>query len=125
MQIHPITFASKQTSNSESCYQPYLLEFTALKFSLDKFSNIIGGYPIEIKTDCKVLHDTIINNKLNATHAHWLDGIMGHHIIDCHHRLGMKITLLMVSAINSLTHPKCKVMGMIGRLILAGKQIWD
>jgi len=86
--IHPIAFASKRTSDSESRYQPYLLEFAALKFSLDKFSNVIGGYPIEIETDCKALRDTIINNKLNATHARWLDGIMGHHIIDCRHRPG-------------------------------------
>jgi hypothetical protein len=86
--IHPIAFASKRTSDSESRYQPYLLEFAALKYSLDKFSNVIGGYPVEIETDCKALRDTIINNKLNATHARWLDGIMGHHIIDCRHRSG-------------------------------------
>jgi len=86
--IHPIAFASKRTSDSESRYQPYLLEFAALKFSLDKFSDVVGGYPVEIETDCKALRDTIINNKLNATHARWLDGIMGHHIIDCRHRPG-------------------------------------
>jgi hypothetical protein len=86
--IHPIAFASKRTSDSESRYQPYLLEFATLKFSLDKFTNVIGGYPIEIKTNCKALHDTIINNKLNATHACWLDGIMGHHIVDCRNHPG-------------------------------------
>ena len=86
--IHPIAFASKQMSDSESRYQPYLLEFAALKFSLDKFSNDIGGYPIEIETDCKALRDTIVNNKLNATHARWLDGIMGHHIVDCRYQPG-------------------------------------
>ena len=86
--IHPIAFASKRTSDSESRYQPYLLEFAALKFSLDKFSDVVGGYPVEIETDCKALRDTIINNKLNTTHARWLDGIMGHHIIDCRHRPG-------------------------------------
>jgi hypothetical protein len=57
----------------------------ALKHSLDKFSDAIGGYPVEIETDCQALRDTIINNKMNATHARWLDGIMGHHIVDCHH----------------------------------------
>ena len=59
-----------------------------MKFSLDKFSNVIGRYPIKIETDCKALCDTIVNNKLNATHTRWLDGIMGHHIVDCCHRLG-------------------------------------
>ena len=83
--IHPIAFALKQTSDSESHYQPYLLECATLKFSLDKLSDVVVSYPIKIKTDCKALCDTIINNKLNATHAHWLNGIMGHHIIDCHH----------------------------------------
>src|ERR1700676_1957287 len=72
----------------KTCYQPYLLEFAALKHSLDKFSAVIGGYPVKIETDCQALRDTIINNKLNATHARWLDGIMGHHIVDCRHRLG-------------------------------------
>jgi hypothetical protein len=86
--IHPIGFASKRTSDSETRYQPYLLEFAALKYSLDKFSDVIGGYPIEIETDCQALRDTIINNKLNSTHARWLDGIMGHHIVDCRHPPG-------------------------------------
>ena len=86
--IHPILFTSKRTSDSETRYQPYLLEFAALKHSLDKFSAVIGGYPVEIETDCQALRDTIINNKLNATHARWLDGIMGHHIVDCRHRPG-------------------------------------
>ena len=86
--IHPISFTSKWTSDSETRYQPYLLEFAALKHSLDKFSDVIGGYPVEIETDCQALRDTIINNKLNATHARWLDGIMGHHIVDCRHRPG-------------------------------------
>jgi len=86
-QIHPIAFASKRTSDSESRYQPYLLEFATLKFSLDKFSNVVDGYPVEIETDCKALHNTIVNNRLNATHARWLNGIMGHHILSprvCH-----------------------------------------
>ena len=85
---HPIAFASKRTSDAETRYQPYLLEFAALKYSLDKFSDVIGGYPVEIETDCQALRDTIINNKLNATHARWLDGIMGHHIVDCRHKPG-------------------------------------
>jgi hypothetical protein len=53
--IHPIAFASKRTSDAETRYQPYLLEFAALKYSLDKFSDVIGGYPVEIETDCQAL----------------------------------------------------------------------
>jgi RNase H-like domain found in reverse transcriptase len=85
---HPIGFASKRMSDSETRYQPYLLEFAALKYSLDKFSDVICGYPVKIETDCQALRDTIINNKSNSTHARWLDGIMGSNIVDCRHRPG-------------------------------------
>ena len=56
-----------------------------LKLSLDKFADIIVGYPVELETDCQALCDTIVNNKLNSNHAHWLDGIMAHNIVDCRH----------------------------------------
>lgn len=49
--IHPIGFASKCTSEVKTRYQPCILEFTALKHSLDKFLDVTCGYPIEIKTD--------------------------------------------------------------------------
>ena len=88
MRSHPIAFASKHTSDSETRYKPYLLEFAALKFSLDKFSDTIAGYPVELETDCQALRDTIINNKLNSTHARWLEGIMGHNIVNIRHRPG-------------------------------------
>ena len=87
-QTHPIAFASKCTSDLESHYKPYLLEFATLKYSLDKFSDTIAGYLVEVETDCLALRDTILNNKLNATHAWWLDGIMGHNIVDIHHHPG-------------------------------------
>ncbi|THH04956.1 hypothetical protein EW146_g10035 [Bondarzewia mesenterica] len=38
---HPIAFTSKRTSRSEEKYKPFLSEFATLKFSLDKFSDII------------------------------------------------------------------------------------
>ena len=41
--LHPITFASKRTSTSEEKYKPFLLEFAALKFVFDKFSDIVYG----------------------------------------------------------------------------------
>jgi hypothetical protein len=53
--LHPIAFASKRTSHTEEKYKPFLLEFAALKFSLDKFSNVIWGFPVEIETDCQAL----------------------------------------------------------------------
>lgn len=45
--IHPVAFASKP---SEEKYKPFLLEFAALKFSLDKFSDCVWGFPVEVET---------------------------------------------------------------------------
>ena len=83
--IHPIAFASKRTSTSEHNYKPFLLEFAALKFSLDKFSDIVWGFPVEIETDCQALRDVLISDKLNAAHSHWRDGILAHQIVDVRH----------------------------------------
>ena len=86
--LHPVAFASKRTSTIEECYQPYILEFAALKYSLDKFSDITWGFPIELETDCQALRDQLLSTKMNSTHAHWRDGVLSHNIIDVHHRLG-------------------------------------
>jgi transposase InsO family protein len=86
--LHPIAFASKRTSASEAKYKPFLLEFAALKFALDKFSDIIWGFPVEIETDCQALRDTLLSEKPSAVHARWRDGIIGHQIIDVRHVLG-------------------------------------
>jgi hypothetical protein len=83
--LHPIAFASKRTSKSEEKYKPFLLEFAALKFGLDKFSDTIWGFPVEIETDCQALRDHLLNDKLSATHARWRDGILAHQIIDVRH----------------------------------------
>ena len=79
---HPIAFASKQTSTAEVRYKPFMLEFAALKYALDKFNDIIWGFPVEIKTDCKALQDVLMSDTLNATHAHWCNGVLAHHIVD-------------------------------------------
>ena len=80
--LHPIAFASKRTSTSEEKYKPFLLEFAALKYSFNKFSDIVYGYPVEVETDCQVLRDVLMNNKLSATHARWRDGVLAHNIVD-------------------------------------------
>jgi hypothetical protein len=82
LRLHPIAFTSKQTSKTEERYKPFLLEFAALKFSFDKFSDIIYGYPVEVKTDCQALRDVLMNDKLSATHARWRDSVLAHNIID-------------------------------------------
>lgn len=63
--LHPVGFASKHTSTTEEKYKLFLLEFAALKFVRDKFSDIIWGFPVEIETDCQAY----INPKMSATHA--------------------------------------------------------
>jgi hypothetical protein len=83
--LHPIGFASKRTSKTEEKYKPFLLEFAALKFGLDKFSDVTWGFPIEVETDCQALRDHLLNDKLSATHARWRDGILAHQIIDIRH----------------------------------------
>jgi hypothetical protein len=80
--MHPVAFGSKQTSETEEKYKPYLLEFAALKFSLNKFSDLKWGYPVELETDCQALRDHLLNDKLNSTHAHWRDGVLAHKIVD-------------------------------------------
>jgi transposase InsO family protein len=83
--LHPIAFASKRTSKTEEKYKPFLLEFAGLKFALDKFSDIIWGFPVEVETDCQALRDHLMNDKLSATHARWRDGILSHQIVDVRH----------------------------------------
>ena len=83
--LHPIAFASKCTSKTEEKYKPFLLEFTGLKFALDKFSDVIWDFLVEVETDCQALCDHLMNDKLSATHARWCNGILSHQIIDiCH-----------------------------------------
>jgi transposase InsO family protein len=83
--LHPIGFASKRTSKTEEKYKPFLLEFAALKFGLDKFADTTWGFPIEVETDCQALRDHLLNDKLSATHARWRDGILAHQITDVRH----------------------------------------
>ncbi|KAG5634374.1 hypothetical protein H0H81_002201, partial [Sphagnurus paluster] len=76
---------AKQQRLSEEKYKPFLLEFTALKFSLNKFSDTIWGFPVIVETDCQALRDDLSNNKPSATHARWRDGILNHQFIDVKH----------------------------------------
>lgn len=69
--LHPIAYVSKRTSPAETKYKLFLLEFAALKFSLDKFDVIIWGSPVEIEMDCQALQDVLLSEELNATHSCW------------------------------------------------------
>jgi hypothetical protein len=83
--LHPLGYVSKRTSASEKKYKLYLLEFATLKFSLNKFSDIIWGFPVELETDCKALRDVLLSDTLHATHACWRDGVLAYNIMDIRH----------------------------------------
>ena len=55
---------------------------------MDKFDNIIWGFPVEVETDCQALQDVMLSDNLNAMHARWRDGILSHQIVDIQHILG-------------------------------------
>jgi len=86
--LHPIGLASKRTSRTKEKYKSFLLEFSALKFCLDKFSDILWGFPVEIETNCQALRDMLLNDKLVSAHARWHDGILAHQIVDVRHIKG-------------------------------------
>jgi hypothetical protein len=82
---HPIAYTSKQTSVAEARHKPFMLEFAVLKYALDKFNDIIWGFPVEIETDCKALRDILVSDTLNTTHVRWCEGVLAHHIVDVRH----------------------------------------
>ena len=86
---YPISYCSKRTSASEARYEPFLLEFAALKYSIDEFEPYIFGSPIEIETDCQALRDCLLKDKMNSHHSRWQESILNHNIIDIRHCPGV------------------------------------
>jgi hypothetical protein len=87
---HPISYCSKRTSKSEAKYEPFLLEFAALKYSLDKFESYNYGSPLEIETDCQALRDCLLQEKMSVHHSRWKESILAHNIIAIRHRPGIE-----------------------------------
>jgi transposase InsO family protein len=90
MKWHPISYCSKRTSKSEAKYEPFLLEFAALKYSLDEFEPYIYGSPLEIETDCQALRDCLLQEKMSVHHSRWKESILAHNIISIRHRPGVE-----------------------------------
>jgi hypothetical protein len=44
---------------------------------------------VEVETDCQALRDILLSENLNATHAHWRDGVMAHNIVGVQHVPGV------------------------------------
>jgi len=74
---------------SEAHYKLFLLEFAALKYSIDEFKPYIFGSPIEIEMDCQALHDCLLKDKMNSHHSHWQEAILSHNIMDIRHHPGI------------------------------------
>jgi transposase InsO family protein len=87
---HPISYCSKRTSKSEAKYEPFLLEFAALKYSLDEFEPYIYGSPLEIETDCQALRDCLLQEKMSVHHSRWKESILAHNIVAIRHRPGVE-----------------------------------
>jgi hypothetical protein len=87
---YPIAYCSKRTSPSEERYEPFLLEFAALKYSLDEFDQYTFGSPIELETDCQALRDCLMKEKMSVHHSRWKESILAHNIVDIHHRPGIE-----------------------------------
>ena len=87
---HLIVFCLKCTSRSEERYEPFLLEFAALKFALDEFADLTYGSPIIIVTDCRALQDLLVSDQLNTTYSHWQQFILLHQIVDVGHCQGIE-----------------------------------
>ena len=79
---HPISYCLKRTSKSEEWYEPFLLEFVALKFCLDEFDPYIYSSPIEIKMDSQALQNCLLKEKMSVHHSCWKESILAHNIID-------------------------------------------
>ena len=60
-----------------------------LKFAFDKFSDIVYGYPVKVRTDCQALWYVLMNDKLSAMHARWQDSVLAHNIINVQHVPGV------------------------------------
>ena len=87
---HPISYCSKRMSKSEAKYEPFLLEFAALKFSLDEFEPYIYRSPLEIETHCQALRDCLLQEKMSVHHSRWKESIPAHNIIPIRHRPGVE-----------------------------------
>jgi RNase H-like domain found in reverse transcriptase/Reverse transcriptase (RNA-dependent DNA polymerase)/Integrase zinc binding domain len=90
VQWHPISYCSKRTSRSEERYEPFLLEFAALKYCLDEFDPYIYGSQVEIETDCRALRDCLLKDKMSVHHSRWKESILSRNIIDVRHRPGVE-----------------------------------
>lgn len=82
---HPISYCSKRTSTREAKYEPFLLEFAALKYSLDEFAPYTYGSPVEIETDCQALRDCLMQEKMSVHHSRWKETILANNITAIRH----------------------------------------
>src|SRR6266481_1308022 len=85
----PNSLLLEADSVSEERYEPFLLEFAALKFVLDEFDHLTYGSQIEIETDCQALWDVLLNKRQSVTHERWEELITCRNIVDIRHQPGV------------------------------------
>ncbi len=83
--LHPIAFASKRTSRSEENYKPFFWSLLHLNMLWTSFLILFGGFQLRLRLIGQALRDVLINDKHNAAHARWRDGILAHQIVDVRH----------------------------------------
>jgi hypothetical protein len=99
--IHPITFVSRQTTDAKSRYHPFVGELAAIKWLFNKFATYVAGGPIILESDACAVLDFLEKEHLPPAHARWKEVVLGHEIVEVHHRPGIS---------NPMDSPTCKGM---------------
>jgi hypothetical protein len=89
VEIHSIAFVSRQTTEAESQYHPFVGELAAIKWAFDKFATYVAGEPIILESDARAVLDFLEKEHLPPAHARWKEAVLGHEIIEVRHRPGV------------------------------------
>lgn len=71
MQLHPVYYSSRKTSDAEQKYHSYELEVLAIISSLKKFRHYLLGISFKIFTDCSAFEQTMKKRELTTRVARW------------------------------------------------------
>ncbi len=86
--LHPVAYASRGLSKSETNYPAHKLEFLALKWAVtEKFAYYLSGSKFTVMTDNNPLTYVLSKAKLDATGHRWLAALANFHF-DIHYRPG-------------------------------------
>lgn len=69
--LHPISYFSKRTTQTESKYHSFELEALAIVYSLERFRVYLQGISFKIVTDCNSLKQTLERKEINPRIMRW------------------------------------------------------